>query len=166
MKKSKKTAKTKTSVEVIKLGTAVTDRASGISGVITLASVDLGCAVRYYLQPRKSSLATGHPAPGLWLSPQRLSSDGRVPTVHLELPLGVLGNFVEDTLSEMKGMVIAIHVHLQGCVHVIIQPAGTTIDDVAIGLYECDYRRIKDVPGHPAADKPSPMPLHPVPSIC
>ena len=89
-----------------------------------------------------------------------------LPKERVELPLGVLGTFVSDVVSGMRGMVVGIKLHPMGCVHVLIQPAGLVLGD-AVGVYECDYRKLKDVPElSAAADNPSPMQVRAVPSVC
>lgn len=168
MKKSKKLPeKTKTGIDIIKVGTAATDRATGISGEITHVTVDLERNLKYHIQPRKISTITMHPLPGVWVSPNRIDpAQLPVRMVRVELPLDLLGTFVRATHCGMTGMVVGIQLHPLGCVHVLIQPAGTGLEGFAIDLYECDYRSLENAPELPAAENPSPEVVPSVPAIC
>ena len=166
MKKLTKSAKRNASgIEIVKIGTRVTDRATELTGVITHVTIDMNRSPRYHIQPRVISKLTGHPVSGVWISEQRMTP-GALPKETVELPLGLLGTFVADVVSGMRGYVVGIKLHPLGCVHVLIQPAGLTLDGQTVGVYECDHRDLEDVPAlSAAADRPSPMHVCAVPSV-
>ena len=129
---------------MIKLGIIVTDVATGLSGMLTHYQLETGGNKWYRFQPRGLSPETCEPVAAHWLNEERIKDAAKLPAHQIELPMQVLGTKVEDIASGFAGTAIALIVHINGCVHVNIQPPGIVPKTgAAIACCEFDIRRVK-----------------------
>lgn len=127
---------------IIKLGSVVRDRATGLSGMFTHLQVELDGREFYNFQPKGLNPEDGQPVKRAWLVPERVK--GAIKHVSVDLPLEVLGSQVEDEASGFAGMVTALTLHISGCVHVHVQPKGILPKTGAtIEPHDFDIRRLK-----------------------
>lgn len=118
---------------MIKLGTPVTDKASGLEGMLVHMQVQSSLARFYNFQPRGLNPETGAPLKRYWITPDRVIGGIEIPDP--ALPLAALGTQATDNASGFHGTVTAITLHINGCVHASIchkgvQPkSGEAIDD-------------------------------------
>lgn len=153
--------------EMFKLGSVVTDTASGLSGILTHFMIELGGSMFYNLQPRGLNPEDGSPVKKMWLSPARIQGAELVPA--FDLPLQVLGTRCEDTGSGFAGIATALIQHISGCAHVTIQPQGINKKDGGhIDPHDFDLRRCRGaaIPlltelerQQSQKQRPSPMPV-------
>jgi hypothetical protein len=108
-------------MRLIKLGTPVTDIASGVTGMAIMRQIEMDRSSHVIVQPSKLNEETGDPAPRIVLSEARLR--GEV-FEDVKYPFEVLGTEVEDTCTGFKGMATGFLVHQNGCLHVNVQPKG------------------------------------------
>lgn len=128
---------------MFKLGTIVTDTATGLQGMLTHLLIEQGGSNHYSFQPRGLNPETGAPVKKIWLSPERIEKGVPV-EVPITIPMAALGTEAEDTASGFKGTVVGICLHLTGCFHVTLQPKGK-LDKTGnpIEPMDFDIRRIK-----------------------
>lgn len=126
---------------MIKLGTIVKDSATDLAGMLTIFEERIGGNSFYLLQPRGLNPKDGQPAKRLWLDPPRVIG-GVAAELPTDWPREILGTEVEDEASGFKGKAIAIALHISGCVHVSVQPAGVTETGAAIESEQFDLRRL------------------------
>lgn len=107
---------------MIKLGTSVKDKASGLKGMLVHMQIQSSRARFYNFQPRGLSPETGAPLKRYWITPDRVI--GGVEIVDPPLPILSLGSQAEDTASGFKGTITAITLHINGCIHASICPKG------------------------------------------
>ena len=133
---------------MLKLNTKVTDTATGLKGTLTHLHIEMGGNQSYCFQPVGLNPETRQPHVGLWLVAARIKGGVEIPTPSY-LPMVILGTEVCDKHSGLKGMAIALQLHLNGCVHVMVQPEGTLSNSKApIEVANLDVRRLtgKHVP--------------------
>ena len=106
---------------MFRLGSMVTDMATGLAGMATLYQVSMDNSRQYLVQPLRLDPETGGPVQPFWSVPTRLTGDEVVPEI--PLPLHILGTEVEDKTG-FKGTAIDLVAFVSGCCHVSIQPKG------------------------------------------
>lgn len=126
---------------MIRLGSLARETATGLDGMVTHFQIDMDGARHYVFQPRGLSPETGKPLKVLWVNIARLEKIEWVPQP--PLPVEVLGTQVEDLASGFKGMAISLLLHLNGCIHIGVQPAGQLEKTNApIDVCDFDIRRL------------------------
>lgn len=126
---------------MFKLGVMVKDKASGLKGACTHMQI-LGTGARWYnFQPAGLNPEDGSPVERSWVTEDRLEG----PTEsEPDLPLDAMGTEAEDTITGFKGTITAFIIHLNGCVHVQIQPKGKhPKTGKMIDHHEFDLRMVK-----------------------
>ena len=127
---------------LLKLGVPVKDKASGLSGQLTHVQTD-GKVEFYLFQPKGLNPETGSPVDAHWLTADRIK-DGQL--THVTLPLEMIGTYATDTASGFRGIVTYLELHINGCVHAILQPKGTVKKTGNMIKQEnFDIRRLKGV---------------------
>ena len=126
---------------MIKLGAMVTDKVTGIKGMLTMFSVDMNNNQNYLLQPAGLNPEDKKPLESFWITEKRIVG-GEI--VHVFLPMEILDTQVEDKATGFNGTAIGLFYHLNGCVHVQVKPKGV-IEKTgqAISAVEFDIRRLK-----------------------
>jgi hypothetical protein len=123
---------------VLRLGTVCLDRATELEGTVTHWIIGMGRSVKYLFQP-KGLDGDGQPCRKLILVVERLevSEDdyGEV-----DVPFEVLGTQVTSKSSGFTGMATEFIRHINGCFHVMIQPAGLSNAREAINELDIDMR--------------------------
>lgn len=110
---------------MFKLGVMVADKASGLKGCLTHMQIwgSKDNHSRFYnFQPAKLSEEDGSPAPRSWITEDRIEGET---TADPSLPVEVLGTKAEDIITGFKGTVTAIIFHINGCLHLELQPQGS-----------------------------------------
>ena len=120
-----------------KVRTTVTDKATGETGMLTHVGIEMDGSVSCCIQPQRTNPKTGHPVSTFWCVPTRLVSVETIP-FPAHIPFDALGSTITDTSSGITGMAIAFLIHPNGCLHVHIQPRGTTEDGDRIRPYDVD----------------------------
>lgn len=124
-----------------------------------------------FFQPHGLSPEIGKPVKGLWVVESRLQFSEVIDDTLLDLPLSVLGTEVEDEASGFKGTAVDLMLHINGCVHVCVQPKGRLEKTNAL-IDACDFdiRRLKGAAIKPLTEiqratdqtvKPSPQHVEP-----
>lgn len=128
-------------MKLFKLGTKVKDKASGIDGMLTVASIDMDGGQQYAVQPCALNPKTKLPLEPFWINSSRVVGGKEV---KIELPINVISSEVEDMATGLKGTVICLNYHLSGCVHLEIKPKGTIKETgETIKCIDIDIRRLK-----------------------
>jgi hypothetical protein len=127
---------------MIKLGSQVTETATGLPGMVTQMQVEMNQQRYYLFQPRGLNPEDGTPVKRFWCVETRISGGEIIPDV--KMPVEVLGTEVEDTASGFAGVATAICLHISGCVHVTVQPKGKLAKtNAAVEAHDFDIRRLK-----------------------
>lgn len=127
--------------EMIKLGSIVTDDASGTKGMVTLLAIDMDGSRNYCFQPSGLDKESKQPLPAYWLPGARFSGGERI--IEPELPFEVLGSEAEDTATKFKGTAVTLVLFMSGCLHITIQPKGKLESGGMIKGHDFDVRRLK-----------------------
>ena len=127
-------------VRIRKLGSTVTDSASKLPGMLTHVEIGMDANKQYLFQPRGLDPETGLPTKMIILPEARMQ--GKAEYEDVDLPAGVLGTQVEDKASGYKGMAVAFVVHMSGCIHIAVQPAGRSKDGGTVHQADFDMRRL------------------------
>lgn len=127
--------------KMIKLGSQVTDIATGMEGMVTHLQIGMDLSEYYQFQPRGLNPKSGQPVDRMWLVEKRLTGGEIVEDQ--ELPTHVLGTIVEDTASGFIGMAIDLVFHINGCVHFNVQAKGLQDTGAPIETCNFDIRRLK-----------------------
>ena len=128
-------------MKALKLGTIVTDTASGMDGMLLHHVINQGGSAFYNFQPRGLSPETGAPIKSTWLVPDRIKG-GIVEDV--DFPLEILGTKAADKASGFSGAIVSVTRHISGCFHACLQPYGRL--EKTGGMIESedfDLRRLK-----------------------
>lgn len=105
-----------------KLGTIVTDKASGLKGSLMLMQIT-GEGNRWYsFQPSGLHKEKQTPMDRLWITEDRVVGEK---IEDPNLPTDILGSEAEDIVTGFKGTVTGLIYHLNGCIHLQIQPKGS-----------------------------------------
>lgn len=126
---------------MIELGSYVTDKATGLEGMVTHLQIEMDKTEYLRFQPRGLNPKSGQPVDSMWLVETRLEGGNRIPTP--DLPVHVLGTIVEDEASGFTGMAISLILHINGCVHFNVQAKGLQDTGAPIGECNFDIRRLK-----------------------
>lgn len=105
--------------ELIKLGSTVTDSATATKCCVTHAYIRSDLSVCYQVKPKGLNKTSGAPLKGAWRSVAELRD---YETENREIPAHILGETAKSTASGFIGVVSAITLHLNGCVHVDLAP--------------------------------------------
>jgi len=126
---------------MIKLGSVVTESATGLTGMVTHLQIEMDRQRYVLFQPRGLNPETGKPVNSMWVVESRLSGGQMIPEP--DLPVGVLGTDVEDSASGFAGVATSIVLHISGCVHVCVQPKGKLEKTgAAVEAHDFDIRRL------------------------
>lgn len=112
------------------------DKATQLEGVLTHWIIGMNGNPCYLFQP-KGLDGDNQPINPIAVEAPRLevkSSDFE----KVEVPFEILGTTVTDTASGFKGMAVEFMRHINGCLHVYIQPAGTRTDGKS-PIRKCDF---------------------------
>ena len=105
-----------------KLGTIVKDKASGLKGSLMVMQIT-GSGNRWYsFQPSGLHKEKQVPMDRLWITEDRVVGE-MIPDP--DLPIDSLGSEAEDIVTGFNGTVTGLIYHLNGCVHLQIQPKGS-----------------------------------------
>ena len=128
---------------MIKLGTMITDKVTGIKGMLTMYQVDISDNKHYLFQPAVLNPEDRQPAKSFWVTEKRVIGGEETTVV---LPLEILDTQVEDKATGFNGTAIALYYHLNGCIHIEIKPKGI-IEKTgeSIKPVEFDIRRLKGI---------------------
>ena len=110
-------------MELVKLGKTITDKATNLKGQLTHVQITGSDAIFYLFQPKGLNPETGHPVNTHWITEDRIKGGTKV---KCDLPMEMMGSTVTDTASGLKGIVTSLELHINGCIHAIVQPSGTT----------------------------------------
>jgi len=111
---------------VLQLGTKFRDKATEQEGTITHWLCDMGGRIFYLFQPNGLN-EEGQPLQKIYLCEERLNvSDSNFEVV--DIPFEILGTTVTDKASGFTGMAIEFVRHINGCFHIVIQPAGRLLE--------------------------------------
>ncbi len=135
-------AKTKTkTIKVFKLESVIEETETGLTGMLTHWIYNRDNSIRYVFQPRGLNPKDQQPVDRIVINPSTIP-DG-TPMEDFEIPDGVLGSFVTDRASGFAGSASAFVCHLDGCLHVRVQPKGIVEETRApIQATEFDMRRL------------------------
>jgi hypothetical protein len=110
-------------IQVIKLGTVCTDKATELQGTLTHWCLDMDHRIDYLFQPQGLNPKDGRPIDKILVEQARLElPDGGFEDV--DVPVKILGTQVTDKASGFSGMAVSFVRHINGCFHVAIQPKG------------------------------------------
>lgn len=132
---------------MIKLGTVVQDSFTGATGMLVLCQIDSNNGELYFFQPKGLNPKNGQPIDAQWITKDRIKNG--VEDKSVDIPFSVLGTFAEDKASGFKGIIAALTIHLNGCVHAVIQPkgvikeTGAKIDEVSFDIRRLQGKQIK-----------------------
>lgn len=107
-------------MKIFKLGVKVKDSATNLEGALMHYQLMDG-ANWYNFQPSALNPETGEPAHCNWISEGRVQGGEEV---EFDLPVALLGTKAKDKITGFKGIVTSIILHINGCLHVEIQPEG------------------------------------------
>ena len=124
---------------MFKLGEMVKDKALGLKGMLTHFIIQSDGSEWYSFQPKLLNKDTGQPVKSTWLTKDRIIGGKDVPEP--ELPRKVLGTPVEDKGTGFGGTCTAIKLHINGCVHLDVQPKGLQKNGNPIEAQDFDIRR-------------------------
>lgn len=128
--------------KIYELGSIITDRATGLSGMLTHLHIEPN-GMHYHMQPRGLNPETGGPSKKIWMTPDRVMGGVEV-APPAPIPMDILGTFAEDKGSGFCGTVIALVLHNSGCYHATIQPHGkVTKTGGAHDAHDFDLRFLK-----------------------
>jgi hypothetical protein len=125
---------------MLKLGTEVKDRASGLKGMLTHMVVAGDGSTTYLFQP-KGLTENGGPVDKFFLDESRI--EGGVEVEEPYLYRDILGTQVEDMASGYKGTAIELTLHVNGCVHIGVQAAGKAKNGGRVLAYDFDVKQLK-----------------------
>ena len=128
-----------------KLGTIVRDSVTGLKGMLTHIQTEMSGDQFYVFQPEGLDKKTLLPLDQMWVVEDRIEDgeDIEMPD-HINEKMDVLGTEVEDKASGFKGIAIAAIYHMNGCLHIDVQPKGTNPDTgKIIERVNFDIRRLK-----------------------
>lgn len=98
------------------------DKATRLSGTLTHWLCDMDHAFEYIFQP-KGLNEDGQPLPYIQLELSRLEVSEDM-FEEVDIPVEILGTQITDNPSGFTGMAVEFVRHVNGCFHVVIQPAG------------------------------------------
>jgi len=123
-----------TKLSILELGTKVQDKSTGSEGMLT--HFQMTDDTKHYLfQPKGLNPKSGQPLTATWITANRVIHGKRV---NVEIPVEMLGTIATDKASGFKGTIIAITLHINGCIHALIQPKGT-VKNTGELIEPCDF---------------------------
>lgn len=126
---------------MFKLGTVVRDSVTGLKGMLTHLQLE-GDGPMYLFQPHGLNPKTQEPVDEFWIAPNRVLKGQQIREPYLARD--VLGTEVEDAGSGFKGIAVAVVLHINGCIHIDVQPPGRVAETGArIKRHNFDIRRLK-----------------------
>lgn len=105
---------------MLKLGTLVFDRATGLRGTLMSACISGDGKCYYTFQPQGLS-AEGDTAPRAGLDESRIMDGKQADT---DPPLDLIGTEAQDTVTGYKGVITHLVYHVNGCVHAVVVAKG------------------------------------------
>jgi len=128
-------------MNILKLGTIVTDTVTEQKGMLTIFCYDMNMNTHYLFQPAGLNPKTKQPLDTIWINKARIEGAEQI---EVELPNNVMGTFVEDKATGFNGKVVQLFYYLNGCIHLDVKPKGV-IDETGetIAPKEFDIRRLK-----------------------
>ena len=154
-------------LKIVKLGSKVTDTATGLDGTVTHVYIDVDHRQRYAFQPFGLNPKTLQPLAPIWLASDRFKQKD-LKCESVEMPLETLGTTATDMASGFTGTVVNITMHISGCVHLTIQPAGRLPETGNIvDSAEFDIRRLTGpaIPKMNEAERKADQAARPSPSF-
>lgn len=137
---------------MVSVGSVAVEKATGLKGMVTHLRIESDGSQYLSFQPRGLNPETGQPVKAMWVVPARLEGGERLPTD--SFPVNILGTEVEDDASGFKGTAVALIVHISGCVHIEIQPAGQLAKSGdRISTNDFDVRRLRGPAITPMTDE-------------
>jgi hypothetical protein len=109
-------------MKLFKLGTTVTDSASNVKGTLTHCQVFPGGFDWYNFQPKALDPKSGLPVKKCWITADRVRGEE---TIEVDLPLAIIDTKVTDKVTGFSGKATSFILHMNGCLHVEVQPEGT-----------------------------------------
>ncbi len=110
-------------MKLYKLNSVVEDKATGVKGSPTHLVYDCDGRPSYIFQPKLLDPEDGHPVPHYHLEPSRaIGSESDL--MEYNPPLEVIGTEVTEKNTGFAGMAVGLVLHVDGCVHVVIQARG------------------------------------------
>lgn len=151
---------------IIKLGSNCHDPVTGLDGAVTHLQIEMNHHIWYCFQPRGLDRETLQPIKRMWVADGRLTGGKLIDTP--DLPVEALNTVAEDTASGFSGTAVAMTMHIDGCVHLQLQPPGV-IEKTGAPIDPADFNILRLTgPGIPVlteaekdesrASKPSPGP--------
>lgn len=131
---------------MIRPGSEAFDPVTGFKGYVTHWYVELDGTRGAVFQP-SGTLPDSTPHESYTVHPMRLTRVTLTPEIYL--PLELLGQEVTHKITDIKGTVLALAVHSTGCVHLELQPKGTTKDGKKHKVRNFEINECK---GHPLLD--------------
>jgi len=127
-------------IELLKLGTMVTDKDTELTGMLTHYQSD-GESLFYYLfQPKGLNKETGEPIKSMWVREGQIMG---AKEVMVDLPLEMIGTACTDKASGFKGVVKWVDLHINGCIHASLLSKATTKTGELVPQQDFDIRRLK-----------------------
>jgi len=157
-------------IQLLKLGTRISDSATKLKGMLTHVAIGIDQHVYYLFQPEGLNPEDGQPSRRIWIVHQRVIDGERH---EVDIPFEVLGTEVRDAATGFAGMAIELQMHVSGCLHVLIQPAGVVkktnaiIESADFDIRRCEGKAIKRLTDEERERDqrahPSPIPVPPEP---
>lgn len=135
-------------IAILKLGTIGCDKATGLTGMLTHCHIYSSMDTRYLFQPNGINRETGRPVRRLAINSHRFS-----PWVFedVEVPVEVIGTQVTDDASGFTGIATSFIRHVNGCLHVVVQPpdrlskSNEPYPEMEFDLRQCSGEAIKEM---------------------
>jgi hypothetical protein len=108
-------------MKIIKPGSVVTDKGTGLKGMITHVVMEMGNTILYIFQPPGINPEDGQPVGRLWVVAGRLEG-GEMIDLPDFIDLSILGTEATDEASGFSGIITNLTLHISGCVHAAVQP--------------------------------------------
>lgn len=152
-------------MQMIKLGSRVTETSTGLKGMLVQYLVKLGGNRFYLFGPNGVNAESKVPIKPFWVAEEQIKGGEFVPEPDMRQE--ILGSTVTDMASGYSGTALGLTLHISGCLHVCIQASGKTEKGEVINDLNFDLRQCSDprVPKWTEAeiekdkrDKPSPGP--------
>lgn len=125
---------------MFKLGVKMKDKFSGLEGCLTHLQIQ-GSPDKpifwYNFQPAKLNPETGLPVDTTWITEERVKDCEEIPLLN-HIPLQTLRTKAKDTITGFSGTVTAIIIHINGCVHLSLQPKGSSSKSGSVAQ-SCDF---------------------------
>lgn len=119
--------------------------------MLTNLQIEMGSARFYRFQPRGLNQEDGSPSDACWMVAERFPDGEIIPMP--DVPLYIMGSQVRDLASGFAGIATALTMHLNGCIHVTIQPKGKKKNGDMIQPVDFDIRRISGPSLKPMTEK-------------